>query len=157
MKNTHIIGIDPGKNGGIGRITAWQAKERYLYKTPIYEAYKCPKNIKEMSDLLKTFKKLPIKPKCFLESVHAFPTDGRSSAFKFGMNFGIWQGILSALDIETILVTPQKWQKELNLPKDKKDRKNRLKEIATEKTKIKATLSTADALCIAMYGYENSI
>ena len=156
MNTIHIIGIDPGKGGGIGIIKHWEDKRRHLFKKE-YEAYKCPKTIKEMVTLLKMFNHYPSKPKCFLESVHAFPTDGRSSAFKFGMNFGIWQGILASLNIETTLVTPQKWQKGLELPKNKKDRKNRLKEIATEKTQIKATLHTADALCIALYGYEENI
>ena len=73
------------------------------------------------------------------------------------MNFGIWQGILIALDIETILVTPQKWQKDFELPKDKKERKRRLKEIATEKSGLKATLLTADAICIALYGMEQNV
>ena len=108
-----------------------------------------------MADIHKTFKKFAIKPKCFLESVHAFPTDARSNAFKFGMNFGIWQGILSALNIETILVTPQAWQKGLELPKNKQERKNRLKEIATKESGLKTTLKTADAICIAMYGVKN--
>ena len=40
---------------------------------------------------------------------------------------------------------------------NQKNTSDRLKEIATERTKIKATLNTADALCIALYGYENSI
>ena len=157
MKHIHIIGIDPGKGGGIARIRYSVDKKRHLFKEPIYDAYKCPKTIKEMVVILKMFNHLPSKPKCFLESVHAFPTDGRSSAFKFGMNFGIWQGILTALNIETILVTPQKWQKDFELPKDKKERKRRLKEIATEKSGLKATLLTADAICIALYGMEQNV
>ena len=157
MKHIHIIGIDPGKSGGIARIRYSVDKKRHLFKEPIYDAYKCPKTIKEMVVILKMFNHLPSNPKCFLESVHAFPTDGRSSAFKFGMNFGIWQGILTALNIETILVTPQKWQKDLELPKDKKERKRRLKEIATGKSGLKATLLTADAICIALYGMEQDV
>ena len=70
----------------------------------------------------------------------------------------MWKGILSSFDIETKLVTPQKWQKHFGeLPKVKKDRKAKLKQIATDKTKIKATLNTADALCITVYGYETRI
>ncbi len=153
--NIHIIGIDPGKSGGIARIIT--RDEYTIGKQEYWTAYKCPKTINEMTDILKTFKRFAIKPKCFLESVHAFPTDARSSAFKFGMNFGIWQGILSALNIEIEFITPQKWQKHFApLPKIKKDRKNKLKQIAIEKTQIKATLNTADALCIAIYGYENT-
>jgi len=146
----HIIGIDPGKNGGIARIITVNKQEQWT-------AYKCPKTINEMADILKTFKKFAIKPKCFLESVHAFPTDARSSAFKFGMNFGIWQGILASLDIETILVTPQAWQKGLELPKNKQERKNRLKEIATKESGLKATLKTADAICLAMHGIKEYV
>ena len=59
-----------------------------------------------------------------IELVHAFPTDGRSSAFKFGMNYGIWRGILCAFGIKTELVTPQAWQKTFGeLPKNKQERK----------------------------------
>jgi len=149
-KATHIIGIDPGKGGGIGRVISVDKN--------IWSAYKCPKTIDEMVEIIKTFKKFAVRPICYLESVHAFPTDGRSSAFKFGENFGVWKGILSSFDIETKLVTPQKWQKHFGeLPKVKKDRKAKLKQIATDKTKIKATLNTADALCITVYGYETRI
>jgi hypothetical protein len=70
------------------------------------------------------------------------------------MNYGIWRGILCAFGIKTELVTPQAWQKTLGeLPKIKQERKKKLKEIATEQSTIKATLKTADAICIALYGY----
>ena len=143
----HIIGIDPGKGGGIGRVINVDKN--------IWTSYNCPKTIEEMVELIKVFKKFAVTPLCYLESVHAFPTDGRSSAFKFGENFGTWKGILSSFDIETILVTPQAWQKGLELPKNKQERKNRLKEIATKGSGLKATLKTADAICIAMYGMNN--
>lgn len=148
MRPTHIIGIDPGKNGGIARVISTGDRN-------IWSAYKCPKDIKEMANLIKIFKKFALKPKILLENVHAFPTDGRSSAFKFGVNYGMWQGILSAHNLEYTLVTPQKWQKHFGqLPKDKKERKNTIKQIAIDTTDIKATLNTADAICIAVYGYE---
>jgi len=41
------------------------------------------------------------------------PKQGVSSTFKFGMNFGAWQGILAALRIPYITVTPRQWQKAL--------------------------------------------
>ena len=157
MKDIHIIGIDPGKSGGIARIRYSLDKRRHLFKEPIYDAYKCPKTIMDMVVILKMFNHLPSKPKCFLESVHAFPTDGRSSAFKFGMNFGIWQGILSALDIETILVTPQRWQKPYGLPKIKKERKHKLKEIAIQRSGLKVTLNTADAICLVIHGENDNV
>ena len=48
-KATHIIGIDPGKGGGIGRVISVDKN--------IWSAYKCPKTIDEMVEIIKTFKK----------------------------------------------------------------------------------------------------
>ena len=95
----------------------------------------------------------------YIEQVHAFPTDARSSAFKFGRNYGEWLGVLGALRIKTIHVTPQKWMKyykekfKMALPKDKQQRKRKLKEIAANYTDKKVTLYNADAILIAVYGF----
>jgi len=95
----------------------------------------------------------------YIERVHAFPTDARSSAFKFGMNYGEWLGILGAMRIETILVTPQAWMKyfkeklNIKLPKEKPKRKRKLKEIASQYTDKSVTLYNADAILIAAYGF----
>lgn len=51
-----------------------------------------------------------------LEQVHSMPRQGVSSTFKFGTNYGIWQGILSALSVPYVTVTPRNWQKGLVLP-----------------------------------------
>lgn len=139
-----IIGIDPGKSGGI----AWIDENVAIF------AQNCPDDVDKMTSLIKeiTNKK---KCVCYLEAVHAFPTDGRSSAFKFGMNFGIWQGILSSFNVKVVLVTPQKWQKRLGkLPKIKKERKNMIKQIASDMSGLKTTLKTADAILLALHGYE---
>tara|TARA_R110002020_G_scaffold256273_2_gene469912 strand:- start:16728 stop:17240 length:513 start_codon:yes stop_codon:yes gene_type:complete len=145
-----IIGIDPGKSGGMA-IIKWG---NTVKNTKICTAFKCPQTIDEMSSFIKMLQKDAAYITCYLENVHAFPTDGRSSAFKFGVNFGVWQGILSSFDIKTELVTPRTWQSAYGkLPKIKKDRKNMIKEIATKETGIKSTLATADAICIALYGY----
>ena len=54
-----------------------------------------------------------------LEHVGAMPKQGVSSTFKFGMNFGIIQGMLIALGIPFELVRPQKWKKEFSCTSDK--------------------------------------
>ena len=88
-----------------------------------------------------------------IEAVHSFPGQGVASTFKFGNNYGQWQGILSALNIPYIQVSPQKWMKMFQpLPKEKAERKRRLKEIAIEyHPEIKVTLDTADAIVMAYY------
>ena len=145
-KHIHIIGIDPGKSGGIAAISQ-------IIKQPQFTAIKTPDSVRAMVEIIRVMNKHAVKPKCYLENVHAFPSDGRSSVFKFGTNFGMWQGILASFNIETILVDPRVWQKSFGeLPKKKQERKRKLKEIASKETGVKTTLSTADALCIALYG-----
>ena len=151
-----IIGIDPGASGAVA-----------IWDKGISKIYKCPKTANEMADIIIKTKHSEYVNKnqsihAYIEKVHAFPHDGRSSVFKFGQNFGQWIGILAACKVNTTLVTPQKWmnywKKKLNieLPKDKPERNRRLKEIASHYTDKKVTLYNADAILITMYGlYDN--
>jgi len=149
--DTTIIGIDPGANGAISF-----TRGNRLY------TYKCHPNITGRATSVSMAMSAFNNKKCiaYIEKVHAMPHDGRSSLFKFGVNYGVWLGILAAKGIETIEVSPQKWMKwwqdyhELKLPKEKKERKNVLKDMASvylEKDK-KATLWNADSILITMYG-----
>ena len=144
-----VLGIDPGKSGGMCIIKS----NIYDFGARIFTAHNCPETPEEMAGFINMLRTESPYITCFLEKVHAFPTDGRSSAFKFGMNYGMWRGILCAFGIKTELVSPRTWQVTYGeLPKDKQERKRRLKEIATEQSHVKATLRTADAICIALYG-----
>ena len=148
-----ILGIDPGKSGGIA------VCKRGL----IVEFHKYPKTIKDeyyiLYEICKNWSGSQI---AYLEQVHAFPTDGRSSAFKFGTNYGVWKGLLLGMQINYKLVAPQVWMKSLGLSKDKKERKNELKQMAqrvvdnnnyTELKNKRVTLHTSDAILISTYGY----
>ena len=46
-----------------------------------------------------------------VERVHSMPKQGVSSSFKFGENFGWFQGLLQGLGIPYTLVSPSVWQK----------------------------------------------
>ena len=141
------IGIDPGKGGGIV----------FINGDKIIEMYKCPSTIEEMAELLEPYRlswDSSISVIAYIERVHAFPTDGRSSAFKFGVNYGVWQGLLGANKIETRFIAPQMWMKSLELPKSKVERKKEIKRVAqgvidSQGTlKKKVTLHTSDAVLI---------
>lgn len=45
-----------------------------------------------------------------IEKVNAMPDQGVSSVFTFGMGFGIWLGMLTALDLSVELVHPTRWK-----------------------------------------------
>ena len=52
-----------------------------------------------------------------LELVGSMPKQGVASTFKFGTNYGWWQGILDALRMPYQLVRPQEWQKGIGVAK----------------------------------------
>ena len=142
-----IIGIDPGQGGAIA---CWNKG---------IKSYKCPQNVETMAGIVEEFIFNSENIYAYIEQVHAMPHDGRSSLFKFGTNYGKWLGILGAYQIETTFVSPQKWMKyyrekfKIKLPKDKQQRKRKLKEIAANYTDKKVTLYNADAILIAVYGF----
>tara|TARA_R100000458_G_scaffold47782_1_gene46642 strand:+ start:230 stop:709 length:480 start_codon:yes stop_codon:yes gene_type:complete len=148
-----IIGIDPGASGAICYLSS---EQKQIYP------HKCHKLIsgRSMTVLMATSAFKSDEYVAYIEKVHAMPHDGRSSLFKFGVNYGAWLGILhSNHKINRIIeVSPQKWMRFWEnkigekLPKVKKDRKNKLKEIASIYTEKPATLWNADAVLITMYG-----
>ena len=103
------IGIDPGKGGGLAVIT-----EDYV------EIHNCPRDVDGMAHLMGMCLNdaAPYRTKVVVEKVWAFPTDGRAGSFTFGENYGQWQGILAAHEIEPTLVTPKTWQSHFDIKKD---------------------------------------
>ena len=143
------IGLDPGMNGGLAFIYT-DGKEKQT------RAIRCP----ESPELMNLGFKMGIdnikKENIYLyaECVWAFPTDARSSAFKFGYNYGCWNGIFASHDIVVREVTPRKWMEYYNCPvgMDKKDRKRWLREKAEKLTPtLSMTFNISDALLIANY------
>ena len=113
-KPTAYIGIDPGQTGATVIISDVGIDFFDWPGDPVQYA-------REIQQLQADFNiKMAI-----LEKVHSMPKQGVSSVFKFGMNFGMIQGVLSALRVPYMLVTPQKWQKGIVVPTDGKDSKER--------------------------------
>ena len=139
-----IIGIDPGKSGAVA-----------IWNNGLDKVFKCPSTPKKMADIIKNQDCNSSEVSAYVEKVWAFPTDARSSAFKFGANYGTWLGILGALNIEPKLVAPISWQKYFSnkLPKEKPLRKKALHKIAMSYTEKKVYLYSADAILIAVYGF----
>ena len=146
-----FIGIDPGASGGIAGICRTKLGNIIRVLKPFKNTEEANNNIKEC------LKYEPTTVTACIENVHAFPTDARSRAFAFGTNFGIWLGMLTAFSISHNRVTPSTWQSHFgSFPKEKKHRKNAIKDIAKERfpNTDKITLATADAILIALYAKE---
>ena len=100
----YFLGIDPGQKGGLAVINDLGEA---------LEAHRYPQDIPTAAAMLGFIhRRCPIMLAA-IERVHAMPGQGVSSMFKFGQNYGAWQGALSALAIPYIVVTPHRWQKAL--------------------------------------------
>ncbi len=97
------LGIDPGQKGGIALLGEDGSAQGWRY----------PGDIQEAAVLLNRLSLANKISLACIEKVGAMPKQGVISTFKFGMNYGAWQGILAALGIPYITVTPRKWQKAL--------------------------------------------
>lgn len=147
IKHRKIIGIDPGKNGGIVTYSVDTRK--------VIEFINMPETPQELLRFLRYYQYNTV---CYLEQVGGIPGMGASRMFNFGKGFGWLEMALLSCKIPVIEVTPQKWQKELQLG-HKRDKttsqwKNKLKQRAEQIFPYvgKITLGVGDAFLILYYG-----
>jgi len=143
----NIIGIDPGKSGGIAVIAD-------LVTGPHVDTCKLSGTERDIYDALEPYCQWVLQGvpcKAYIEKVHARPGQGVTSMFTFGRNYGFLRGLLIALGIPFEEVTPQKWQKAMGCMSkgDKNVTKQKAQQLFPD---LKITHATADALLIAEYG-----
>jgi len=147
-----IVGIDPGKSGGIAAFRPDGEIETYALA-----------KLTER-DLWLTLAELE-PATVWLELVHATPQMGRTSAFTFGECYGQLRMACIAAGLRLETVTPTQWQKpfrmrriEGGIGKNDTAKKNRNKAKAQELfPQIKVTHAIADALLIAEYGRRSGL
>lgn len=148
----HFIGIDPGKAGGLACIRA----DRSI----VCVAY-WPDTEHELLSMLVELG-APTPSAAILERVSASPQMGVTSAFKFGMNVGVWRCALTACRIPFEEVPPSKWMAVMGVQDPNArgrlgaKRKKRDKNISKRKAQalfpeVDVTHATADALLLAEY------
>lgn len=145
----YILGIDPGKNGGLC-ILSTDINDVILLE-------KMPQTPTDISNKLEVIRDDYWPIKCYLEKVGGMPGQGGVAMFNFGYNFGQLVQALTDYKIPHELVTPQKWQSVMNLRgksgESKTAHKNRIKDTASRLHPLsKVTLWGADAVMIAEYG-----
>lgn len=168
-RSVNYIGVDPGASGGVAALNSLEVR-----------AFGMPGTERDLWELVASLG----GPDSFaiIERVSGYIGEGQpgSSAFKFGMSYGLLRMALVASGTPFEEITPQKWQGALGiaprkkgvkqlvaLTKGKNKGQKRMKEVGGEspsqfKNRLKAraqqlypsvkvTLSTADALLIATY------
>lgn len=145
-----VMGVDPGMRGAIAFL-----ERGVVGAHPMILAGK-ELDIRAIANLILRYRGVTLAA---VEKCHSMPAQGSVSTFKFGKGYGILLGIIGALAIPTILVTPQAWKKAI-LAGTKKDKDAaiayvRMKYPAVElipKGCRKPHDGMADSICIAEYG-----
>lgn len=146
MKRKAFAGIDPGQDGAVALLPADDL--------PQVEAW--PGDPSTAADLLRSWSMDNDIHLVALESVHAMPKQGVASTFKFGVNFGAWQGILAVLGLPYLMPRPTEWQKGLVRKSDGPDPKARSLAVARRlfpevDLQRKKDHGKADALLLAWF------
>ncbi len=143
-----IVGIDPGKKGALACIG------------DLEDAILMPLSGKDIDGrairdfLIKTQPDL-----VYIEKVHSMPKQSSQSGFTFGEAYGTVKGIVDAMEIPYVLVTPQAWKKKVlaGTKKEKQDAiefcRRRYPNIDLIPGRCKTPQDgIADAVCIAQFG-----
>lgn len=138
-----IVGIDPGQSGGVSFIDV----EHPYTKSFVLSRTHC--TIKDIAEELSN--NFIYIEQAFLEAVRSMPGQGVASTFKFGTDYGMYKGILMALNIPFVEVAPQRWQRTLGCLTGGNKNITKLKAQQLFPS-IKITHANADALLIGLYG-----
>jgi crossover junction endodeoxyribonuclease RuvC len=112
-----IIGIDPGKKGGVvalditGRPTAteWTAADHPDEGYVAGKAY----NVRRMVQVLEEIAERGEVALVVLERQQARPIEGRSSCLTTGYGWGLWSGIVHALRLPLLDVSSARWTRSM--------------------------------------------
>lgn len=147
FKHRKIIGIDPGAHGGIS-----------VYSCELKKIIETTKMMETPQELLAFLRMYSCNSVAYLERVQGLPGMGANHMFNFGKGFGHIEMALTACKIPFTEVTPQKWQKELQVghkgSKTTAQWKNKLKEKAAQLFPGigRITLDISDSLLLVEYG-----
>lgn len=151
----YIIGIDSGKNGGIAVLGG---------DGSVVDVVGMPDTPQDLLEFLREVNAYDGNCKAYVEKVGGMPKNGGSAMFNFGKGNGYIEMALLALEIPTVYIRPQVWQKGLGVGSssittdssaEKSEHKRKLKEVAQglfPSLGRKVSLKTCDALLIADYG-----
>ena len=149
MEMKIVIGIDPGINGGIAVLGDGGV---------VLDAVRMPATMMDIYDYLRGVVSNSVRAVCYMEKVGmGMPGQSSKATATFSRHCGHLEMALLALGVQTYEVTPQKWMKALGMGSSKgfskTEWKNKLKGVAQQLFPAqKVTLSTSDALLIAVYG-----
>lgn len=163
-----VLGIDPGITGGIALLGNWELvrggprRSGRLWDMPSIAKSTGKGNQVDQYALCFLLNQIQSRHNVqmvYLEQVHAMPNQGVSGVFSFGRSLGVIEAAIAAYKIPVTMVTPQKWKKHFKLTSKDKDKARtlalqRFPQLSNYLSR-KKDIGRADALLIALYGWEN--
>lgn len=157
-----IIGIDPGSSGAI---SFYDGSEILVWDMPVYEITKGKSvrkriDIARLKGLLQDLKLNNGIEHVFLEQVSAQPGNGAAHAWTYGFGCGVLEAVVQCLGLPFTYVTPMKWKKDLNCPKDKDAARMRASQLFpafAHNWDRKKDDGRAEASLIALWGYNQKL
>lgn len=149
-----ILGIDPGASGALVALDRQGEPIEWMRMPVMKEGSATRVNGLAVAEFIRSLPSDSVR--AYVEAVHSMPKQGVASCFNFGHSAGVIAGVLAALEIPTVMVTPQRWKKRANLIGTNKDAARSKAIIRWPKwrdlDKIGAGQAYADAAFIAVYG-----
>jgi crossover junction endodeoxyribonuclease RuvC len=155
-----IIGIDPGVTGAI----AFLEDKTFILcavhdmPTMLLGQSKQQVNEAELVKIINFQLSFPhtIILAVYLERVSAMPGQGVTGMFNFGMSYGSVKGVVAALGLPLMLVSPAVWKRKAGILHNDKDAARVMAQHLYPEASLgrKKDVGRADAILIARYGGE---
>jgi len=145
------IGCDPGISGALALLDDNLALIEVVdMPTMAMGKTKRQVNAAELAKILSQWKGAT----AYVEKVSAYPEQGVTAMFNFGMSYGVILGVLGALQIPVILVSPQSWKKKAGIIGSVKDvSRTKAQQLYPEADLArKKDCGRADSILIARFG-----
>jgi len=150
-----ILGIDPGLNGAFAFYNTIE-KTLVVYDMPTVDVVRNKKSKREVcASGVSTIVAGRQVSHAYLERVNAMPGQGVTSVFSFGRSTGILEGVLAAFNIPVTIITPQTWQKAMQVRDGKDGSRERAMQMFPARAELfqrKKDDGRSDAALIAAYG-----
>ena len=148
------IGIDPGVSGAIAFLNDDSLEGVFDMPVMALSGKKQQVNAPKLAEIIGTGS--PRANEAYVEQVHSMPGQGVSGMFNFGVSYGVIQGVLAALQIPMVLVSPAVWKRRAGLTGKPKDAARTLAQQLYPAAPLgqKKDVGRADSILIARFGSE---
>lgn len=149
------IGIDPGLSGAVALLDG-NDKIDDLIDMPVMASTGKRQQVNgaELAKIIKLWQQDSEPITAYVEQVSAMPGQGVSSMFSFGKGCGVVEGVMAALGVPVVYVSPGAWKRRAGLIGKPKDMSRTLAQRLYPLAELgrKKDIGRAESILIAKYG-----